>query len=547
MQEAMEGAAAPHFTTNLNLPARSLSALSCGCASARQLQRWLQGLQLDPESPRDRHRRSGLLRAVLSEIPRWQAPAARRLQLLELLRGWTLASAEQLALQRLADARHQTPELRRDLLTALILLQHLAESYASVTLQLCEKPVWLRRGKLALSLQRAQDACRRQIHICALFQLAVPKGCWRRLQTLAQVSRQRKLASAKVADPQHQQGRERVDAPYLHSALFASANPQQLDQVALQSLWDATGRWSRAAKIVDHCDHPQPALLACLALDQAPIPAARLAHCKVDPRHFCAPRGWQIDVRAPLRQLQKQLRKNPDPLLQSVRDLWAGERQRNRRRTATGANCQLVFGISALHRQLGAPAARPNTRFHSGADLRYRHLAMEVDAVDFASGRTLRDYEVALRTPPAAARRERPLDARLLDASTLGAGLRLPQESAAHLRAGELLGIHVGGRWRLAVIRWQCALPDCCRAGIEFLPGEPDPVQVRRLTHGGRASDLIPALRLRTEGAAESLLLPVPLFKSYDAAQILHGGGCQPVTLNRQSCTGGNFARFEYC
>jgi hypothetical protein len=566
MQEAGRGAAAPSgldpkLIAKLNLPPLSLAQLHCGCANVRQLRLWLQGLNLQTHLPQNQnqHRLTGLLRSLFAEISQWQAPAARRLAMLEFLRELTLNCAESLALQNLAMARTQTTELRRALLIAVILLQHLAQSYASVALQLSQRKSLFRRARLAISAQRALDSYRRLIHICSLFYLATPKGSWNTMQALLRLAQLENIGDRRVADAKSDAGKCSATGTYLHIALFAGANPQQWDSREMQRLWQQARQWAGRASISGEplTTASDSVLLASLGLDQPPIPAARLSNCKVDPRHFCTPRGWKIELARPLKQLQKQLRKSPDPLLEKIRALWAGGVHRIQRRSAVNLPCQVVFGISAVCHQLGTARnphlAASGASFRPLADRRRQHLVMEVDTVDFGSGKTLSDYEVALPSARHAddrrprEQRYQPVAAEILDTSAAGAGLKLPIDAAIKLRVGELIGLGIDGHWQLAVIRWQYALPDHCRCGVELLPGELEPVQVRRLTLGGRASDLIAGLRLHGERENAALILPVPLFKRYDSADVIGAEGTDSVTLHQQTLTTGSIACFEFC
>ncbi|MFC6634236.1 hypothetical protein [Microbulbifer taiwanensis] len=114
------------------MPARTLPALSCGCATGQQLFSWLEQYDLQPCQPADQQCLAGLLLSLTDEVARWRAPAGRRLAMLELLREYTLACVKAMGIQRSVLATAQTAELRKTVLAAVRLLQQLGIAFACV-------------------------------------------------------------------------------------------------------------------------------------------------------------------------------------------------------------------------------------------------------------------------------------------------------------------------------------------------------------------------------------------------------------------------------
>ena len=568
MQEAVTeaartgAAASKNLIASLELPALTVRELSCGCASERQMYRWLAHYDLQPYHPSDQQRLAGLLLTLIDEVAQWQAPAERRLPMLELLREYTLACVDAMAIQRGVLARAQTPELREAVLLALRMLRQLGAAYASIAAQLAGDGgvALLVRGRRACSLHRAVDSQRRQVRIAALFGLATPKRCWRDMQLLLRLAQLHRVDGKRVTDSLHPRGRDSTARAYLQAALFASANPVQLSGEEQDRLWDLSHDWGRAAKIIANYTEMRDGLLACLNLDQPPVPANRLGSCKVDLRHFSGSRGWKVDLAGVLTLLDKQLQKHADPLLERARNGWAAHSGRTARRTPLQQHCDIAIGIGAISFHLGGSGgpALPDGFLPRGEADR-DHLCLDVDSVDYASGKTINEYDVSLPSAPSlrrdacvssdrgAEQRYRPEQANVLNSSAHGLGLSLPQAVGDRLRVGELVGVRLQDRWQVAVIRWQFTMPDHSRAGIEILAAEALPVKVQRHTSAGHLSAPIAALLLKAaQEETPSLILPVPLFKVYDTVELLAESQCYPVTLQRQLMGTGTFARFEY-
>lgn len=573
-----EAARPPGAREKLSTGPRDLASLSCDCRHHRQLRRWLDKLlQQNPIGSRDQ-RNAGTLRSVLSEITRWNAPAHRRLPSLEILRPIVAAHCDALTPQPAGSntSGAQTQEQRRDLLTAAILLQHQALAYTSVCLQLAsESHTFFLRRRLARALHRAIDSYRSLVQISSHFYLATPKSGWSRMQWLVQLAREQQLDQRRVPDPLtrtrigHLVRREKVTQPYLQSALFASANPLQLTVDEQRQLWSCCAHWAAGATLKDQPTPAATSLLASLRLEQAPIPAMRLQHTRVDLKHFAAPLGWFIDLTLPLQQVQRRLRrpgKLSPGLLQRVQNLWAGKRGRGDLRTPVDIRCQVVFGISAAchHLKLGGDAAAELAAVlpHQQRVPESKKLVMEVNAIDFHTGRALKEYEAAVadshsRALPSAPstrrgdsfsaqKRYQAVPATLLNTSTSGAGLRLPADTQGRLHCGDLIALRVNERWNVALVRWHYGLPDQCRAGVEFLGGHTSAVHVHRHTREGRRTAPMAGLLTGDAGAPPELVLPIPLFQSGDTVDIVAAGQTRTVTLGQHNLSTGSIAIFEF-
>lgn len=573
----------PTLLERLSPAPLDLPALTCGCNSSRQLKRWVSSYLLQNPMEDKAQRNAGTLRSLLTEITRWDTPAHKRLSCLEALRPVVMGHCQQLINPLLTQASEtpgtaQTQEQRRDLLTGIILFQHLALAYTSVCVQLVSPessaPLTLfTRRRLAVALQRGIDGFRRLIFASNVFFLASPKGSWGRMQRLLQLARNHQLDQRRVSDPVADPMAGgfrwgRISHTYLQTALFASANPMQLRTSEQLQLWQSCRRWATKASLLDKPQAGTQVLLASLKLDQPPIPAVRLQRSKVDMKHFSAPLGWSIDITCPLQQLQRRLAHSEDAsteVLQNVQAIWAGEKSRCGQRTPVNIRCQVIVGISAICHHLkrgNEPAPEIEATFASDRNPP-RDLVMDVDTVDFQSGRTLGSYEVSttdsanslLPSAPSVSRkigadsarqRYQPIPATLLNTSTGGAGLRLPPNAQGRLRCGELVALWINDRWEVALIRWQYALPDQCRAGVEFFGGHTSAVLVQRHTRDGRRTDPMAGLLTGDSGLPPELILPIPLFQSGDTVDIVNAGQTRTVSLHTQSLTTGSLAIFEF-
>ncbi|AQQ69017.1 hypothetical protein Mag101_16305 [Microbulbifer agarilyticus] len=561
-------------------PLRDLSQLTCGCRNHRQLKQWLRDFLSHNPLDEKAQRNAGALRSLLAEIARWDAPVRLRLASLEVLRPAIVQHCGTLALAPLANFSHaqggQNQRQRREQLTAVILYQHLAQAYASVSAQLLEQTHTLFfRRRLARALHRGCDSYRRLIQICNLAYQAPPKGSWSRLQQLVQTAREHGLEQRRVVDPlatgaadvpllatRRLNRWEKLTQPYLQTALFASANPLQLTLDEQLQLWLCCGHWAGKAALLERADKSAQTLLCSLNLDQPPIPAVRLRRSAVDLKHFSSPLGWPVYLTGPLRLLQKRLRR-PGALsvdmLERVQAIWAGAKSRGEQRTPAEMRCQVTIGISAIAYHLKrdgdeGPELAASFNARNSAD-----LVMEVDSIDFNTGHALKDYEVARPLPTApsvshrssegartAQKRYSPTPATLLNTSDNGAGLRLPADVQGRLHSGNLIALKVGEQWEVGLVRWQFGLPDQCRVGLELLGGHTSSVRVRRHTKDGRRTDAMAGLLNGVAGQPPELLLPTPLFQQGDTIDIVAAGQSHTVTLRQQSLNTGSIAIFAF-
>nr|WP_010133267.1 hypothetical protein [Microbulbifer agarilyticus] len=561
-------------------PLRDLAQLTCGCRNHRQLKHWLRDFLSNNPLDEKAQRNAGTLRSLLAEITRWDAPVRLRLASLEVLRPAIVEHCSNLALAPLANISNtlgsQNQRQRREQLTAVILYQHLAQAYASVSGQLMEAShaLFFRR-RLARALHRGCDSYRRLIQICNLAYQAPPKGSWSRLQHLVQTAREHGLEQRLVVDPLATGAADaplaarrrlnrwvKLSHPYLQTALFASANPLQLTLDEQLQLWLCCGRWAGKTTLLERAEKSAQTLLCSLNLDQPPIPAVRLRRSAVDLKHFSAPLGWPIDLGGPLRLLQKRLRR-PGALsvdmLERVQAIWAGAKSRGELRTPVEIGCQVAIGISAIAyhlKQDGDEGPELAASFDAGNS---PDLVMEVDSIDFGTGRALNDYQVATPLPDAPSvsrghsegprstqKRYSPTPATLLNTSDNGAGLRLPAEVQGRLHSGNLIALKVAKRWEVGLVRWQFGLPDQCRAGLELLGGHTSAVRVRRHTRDGRLTDAMAGLLNGIAGQPPELLLPTPLFQQGDTVDIVTAGQSRTVTLRQQNLNTGSIAIFAF-
>ncbi|WGL15665.1 hypothetical protein PVT68_12900 [Microbulbifer bruguierae] len=560
---------------------RDLAALSCGCRNHRQLKRWIDSYLKQNPLDDKAQRNAGMLRGILAEITRWSAPARLRLASLEVLRPVVTDHCGELAQSKAIQTKAaQGPasiaspqEQRRDLLTATILYQHLAQAYTSICVQLASTPHPLfYRRRLARALHRGIDSYRRQIQISSRFYLAPPKGSWVALHRLLQLAREQRLDQRRVIDPclsandksGRFQRRETVAHPYSHVALFASANPLQLTPEEQASLWQRCARWAKAAKLQNRPGPGTKSLLASLKLDQPPIPASRLQQSRVDMQYFSTPQGWAIDLGGPLQQLQQQLQRHlrradvgSADMLKRVQELWAGKTGRGGQRTPVNVPCQVVVGISAIchHLQREDKATPELEHAFKATSPQGSDMVMAVNSIEYRTGRPLNDYEVALPSAPSVVRhnettatqkRYQPVSATLLNSSSRGAGLRLPAETQGRLHIGDLVAIQVRERWEVALVRWQYGLPDQCRAGVELLGGHTSAVRVHRHTQSGGRTAPMAGLLTGGSGHPSELILPTPLFQTGDKVDIVSAGQVRTVTLHQQNLVTGSCAIFEF-
>ncbi|MFI2811894.1 hypothetical protein [Microbulbifer sp. JSM ZJ756] len=550
------------FASKLGLPSRALPALSCGCASESQLDRWLSQYELHPFHPSDQQRLVTLLAGLVEEVAQWRAPAATRLPILELLRQHAVTCGDAIVTQRSALSATQLEKLRRSLQPVVGLLQKLFVAYASLWVQLEDTAgvPFLMREKRARTLHRAVDAGGRLLRVTSLFGLAPPENCWRNLHLLLQRGFPQQVAWRRVSDPLESRGRTSAVDAYISAALFFSANPGQLDGEQQDAFWCRTRDWCRLGTLEENYTETGDSLVASTELDQAPLPAGRLSARAVDSDRFRAPRGWRLDLSAVLQRVEKHLEKNFDPLVERARDAWGGATGRGEERKPGQAECVVSIGLGATCFNLREKdGSGPGTGdMTAWLDREEERVCLEAAAVDYQSGRTMAEYDVSLPCAPSlrsersagtsgAARHYQTEVAEVFNRSARGLGLRLSPAAGERLRVGELVGVRMPNGWQVGVIRWHLSRVDYSDAGVEILARHVAPVEVRRRNSAGRASAPIPALLTREgDGKCVALVLPVPLFKAYDEVEVITGSVTRPVSLQRQTVATPSVARFDF-
>ncbi|WP_237059309.1 hypothetical protein [Microbulbifer sediminum] len=549
------------FAIELGLPSRALPALSCGCASESQLDRWLSQYELHPFHPSDQQRLVTLLSGLLEELGQWRAPAATRLPMLELLRQYVISCNDAIVTQRSAISGTQLDKLRRSLQPVVGVLQKLFVAYAGLWVQLEDTAgvPFVLRQKRARVLHRAVDACGRLLRVASRFGLAPPERCWRNMQLLLQRGFPQQVAWRRVADPLDSRGRASAIDAYMQAALFFSANPGQLDYEQQDGLWRRTREWCRLATLEETWSAPGQGLMATTAVDRAPLPAGRLAEEELTSGRFSAPRGWKVNLTGILQRLDKHLERNFDPLVERVRSVWGGAVGRGDNRRPERGDCLVTVGLGSTCfnlREGGSGSPGGDVSAWLGAV--EERVCLEAESVDYQSGRTLSDYDVSLPNAPSlrserrvqasgAARHYQTEVAEVFNRSASGLGLKLPSAASERLRVGELVGVRMPDGWQVGVIRWHLSRMDHSRAGVEILARHVVPVEVRRRCSGGRSSAPIPALLTRDgNNNGVALILPVPLFKAYDEVEVVTASVTRSVSLQRQTVATANIARFDF-
>jgi hypothetical protein len=499
------------------LPERHVPRRNSFASDAKSLRRWLAQLPLANPGATAR-----LLISALREMNQLRIDAQQRIDALEMLREPIGNIVGVLVKQVLGDSFPLPPQKQQLGQLAQDFEHELALGYCAAIYDLCAPAgavPFLRGKSVALALTRAIQHRGGSLYQNYLRYHAPPPGAWQNLHDLFGFATAVGADEKPVTDPHG--GTTTVRLAYIHSLLFALANPYRFTQRDNGDIYALTRIWA------GHCElregrAPAGAIAIRTDVDRSPgyLPEER-EEPDVD--------SWALEISGLLRFLEGHLALLPPgtqttefgtrgaavgvttDFVARLMQAWQSGSDRGQPRLPAGHALDTVIGLHDLHYVLAG-----NLDFE-GFLVKTRGVAITLHESDRA----------AVWANTGASARIRRLPARVLDQS-LG-GYRLAWENADGMRVkvGELVGLAAPGDddesrdWMVGAIRWLRIEAGGMQAGVELLARRAQPAAVRSHDELGVPRAAMRALALEDLNDANAMpAVIVPALFDRDATEI---------------------------
>lgn len=579
----------------LELPERAPAERGETFASLRGARRWLEEL----ERGSDRETAARFIEG-LKHVNRLDLRPGRRLKIAELLRPAARRLIDRFV-QRISAQRLPLDDASRRNFQALLMLlreQALACDIVAEELARARRP---RRGKLALTIERAL-ACRGETMLrCAQVHAPLPQVFWHDSHVLYRLAESCGCAERRVRDDELVVAPQRRQSPldmYKRLLLFGTAPSDGLRRGQAERLFRRLETWCRLAVLLSAtgpeggngrvfhvnlaaAEPPQPgpppedAVADARILQIAPVLAEARRLQPTAPSENAVPGPAEVDATA----------------LSRLIDHWSGAAERRGTRTAQMEPADVEASLKRIRERLLADAAPPEEQ---AAPDRSRPLGsiatlalQTIERPDHewegerkrTSGRAhdlpgawgAREEKRAVAAAPSRTTPEVQRNWALIDTSAGGFGLRWDGGTSSPATVGELVALRqelpgaeagpeegdapLRDRWSLGVIR-RIRMIDDNRfdAGVEVLGRHPAPAVVRRepanphRKRDRKSEPAEPALVLPAEHGRRmpaTVLVPAHLFREGEVLELDVHGRVLRIRLGAARESSSAFTRFE--
>lgn len=500
------------------LPERHIPRRNSFASDAKSLRQWLAQLPLANPGATAR-----LLISALRETNQLRIDPQQRIDALEMLREPIGDIVAVLVKQVLGDSFPLPPQKQQLGQLAQDFEHELALGYCAAIYDLCAPAgavPFLRGKSVALALTRAIQHRGSSLYQSYLRYHVPPPGAWQNLHDLFGFATAVGADEKPVVDPRG--GSTSVRLAYIHSLLFALANPYRFTQRENGDIHALTRMWA------GHCElregrAPTGAIAIRTDSDRGPgyLPEER-EEPDVD--------SWALEVSGLLRFLEGHIAllppgtqttefgargaalAIPTEFVARLAHAWQSASDRGQPRLPAGHALDTVIGLHDLHYVLAG-----NMDFESFL-VKTRGVAITLHESDRAAVWT---------NSGANAPYIRRLPARVLDQSLGGYRLAWEKAEGMRMRVGELVGLAASADdddsrdWMVGAIRWLRIEEIGMQAGVELMARRAQPAAVRSYDGQGMPRAAMRALALEDlHGANATPTVVVPALFDRDATEI---------------------------
>lgn len=567
----------------LKLPEQDLQFLTTGSDQPKKLKAWVDDLPLMNMGETSRQ-----LYQFIQELNRLELEPRQRFQLLEIVRPVILHVCDALGKHYLNRSVVLPDKARRVASLAQSLQGHLASGYKLVTVRGMRK---LRdreaREIVTVAAHRAISALTDTLMRCYQLYFPTPRNLWLELHQLYLLAEQNHFAFDEVADSQFTliETSTIADA-YARALMLATAQPNQLRQQELATLYLATEEWSGLIDI-KQAGGESDLFVFDLQQDRPPTYRTHASAAGDESRYIDSAQlverlsrlrtGEQVDLQLP--------RGMNDALLSHVEHAWGALTERSFKRVTETGPIDVCLGLGALHYYTSGQVS-----FES--QVRSGNLQVLADEEENpflnqrprqGGGRSIHDEEDpwAHAVDSGIHRMGDDVNTDSVDFSRVTSSLQdNPKESKVHfdsytcekvntspggycldwpggeaptqLRSGELVGLREPSfnEWAIGVIRWVKQMPkQGARLGVELLAPRAIPAGAQVLKKTGDATDFMRVLilpALQAIGQPSTLLTPAVGFQTGAKVWLVESGEGNRVVLRRKVSSTASFGQYEY-
>lgn len=567
----------------LKLPEQDLQFLTTGSDQPRKLKAWVDDLPLMNMGETSRQ-----LYQFIQELNRLQLDSRQRFQLLEIVRPVIIQICDALGKHYLNRSVVLPDKARRVASLAQSLQGHLASGYKLVTVRGMRK---IRereaRENVTVAAHRAVSALTDTLMRCYQLYFPTPRNLWLELHQLYLLAEQNGFAFDEVEDSQFSviETSTIADA-YARALLLATAQPNQLRQQELATLYQATEEWSGLIDI-KKAGGESDLFVFDLQQDRPPTYRTHASAAGGESRYIDSAQlverlsraraGEQTELHLP--------RGMNDALLSHLEHAWGALTERSFKRVSETGSIEVCLGLGALHYYTSGQVS-----FESQVSSGNLQVLADEDENPFLSqrqkhapARSIHDEEDpwSQAVDSGIHRMGDDVKADDIDLSRVTSALQdNSRESKVHfdsytcqkvntspggycldwtggdaptqLRSGELIGLREPNfqEWAIGVIRWVKQMPkQGARLGVELLAPRAVPAGAQVLKKTGDATDFMRVLilpALQAIGQPSTLLTPAVGFQTGAKVWLVESGEGSRVVLRRKVSSTAGFGQYEY-
>jgi len=556
----------------IKLPPQDQTTLSfCGSSKASRVSKWAAELPATRVS-----HTSVLLYQALPEVNRLDTSISTRLEMLESLRPYVQQCIKGLAQSFLNKPLLLPEETMKTAVIAQALQKHMTNGYCLAATELLKraqqrdlKPQ--EQEQLLSSLHRSLTGLGLQFLRSSQLYAPIPAQLWQEAHALYQLSEQLELHQNGVTDALLSQSATSCAQVYMRTLLLASARPNQLRQLDMQTLFDALEPWSKLVHLSPESDNQRNLFVIDLNSKNGP-------HYREQGSDNSSSSIRELDVSPLLDSIAKQREDSSlkiieipprmtETLLQHITDSWGIARKRDQQRRSSHGSMDITVGLTNIHFHLsggipfksfilrrGRVALDQDNLFNNDPSKRFASADLPgaedpwANSFDAEGGKTLSGLsggnvathrvEHALRQHEAEEHRAKhPIhQVQLHDASPGGYCLKWLSDIPAQVKAGEILSLREPGRqqWVIGVIRWVRQSKGSSMLGVQLLSPQVEPYAIQQVQKTGEDSSYMRALLaapVKSIDLPASILTTAIPFQVRDKVKLNHQGLVESAQL----------------
>ncbi|NOY62359.1 MAG: hypothetical protein GXP10_04250 [Gammaproteobacteria bacterium] len=566
-------------TVNLRVPVQSEERGSEFDVRPRNVEKWISNLPFTNVGKSTR-----LIYETLLELNRRNIPNANRVKVMELFRPKICLLLDVLKKYYIGSQFPLSEKSRKVCRLVHALQIELATGYKIVLVDgLSDGSSWRNSKLMTKALQRAMSSLNGVLLTAYQTYTPAPKGMWGEIHELYRLAVENRLEFNVVKDDENRLAIDtNICNTYKQIMLLSLSNPYYLQQVDVEKVYGALGKWAFYCLLSDGRTEgiDSGEFVVDLSDDSPPCHVVFNARERTPDQRILNTANMLRVIQNETQKKGKQFRlPSGEFVAESVVDhlfvAWGGAPKRGFLRTSKTAQMQVTFGIDATHYFITkSRASQASKRLFRGRSSRAEYSSRMIvglsnmdEEADVWERRNAalykREIEPNIRMANGANVRGKveqssiyssyPCD--VVNESVGGMCLCWEENMDARLLVGELIGVCEQSEegavtWRVGVIRWIKKAPQAkhFEFGVQVLASHPRAVATRILKSRNSRIEYVRSLLLPALASTRqpsTLIAPAILYQPEDALTVVEGSDERNAKLLKLQESTSSFCRFE--